>query len=72
MSAATECGDCGSPMRQTYIVLTFAKSCERIPDQLVCTNEECRERQRVQDREDQRARDDAAMQRAIERGVILP
>ena len=67
------CGDCGSPMHQTYIILTFDKGCQRIPNgHPVCTNEECREQHRKQDRADAKARDEAAMQRAIERGVILP
>lgn len=71
MSAAT-CGDCGSPMRQTYIVLTFESGCQRIPSDLVCSNNGCRDRHLEQDRADQAERDEAAMKRAIERGVILP
>lgn len=69
----TTCGDCGSPMRQQYIVLTFKGGCQRIPDgHPVCTNRECIDRQREQDRADQKVRDEAALQRAIERGLILP
>lgn len=67
------CADCGSPMRQRFIILTMAGGCERIPDgPPVCSSEECRQRQLEQDRADQGARDEEAIQRAIERGVILP
>ena len=67
------CGECGSPMRQRYIFLTFASGCERIPDgHPVCTNQACIDRQHEQDRADQKAQDDAALQKAIDRGVILP
>jgi hypothetical protein len=72
IDAGPTCGECGSPMRQTYIVLTFAGGCQRIPDALRCTNDVCLTKQREQDRADQKVRDEAALQRAIERGVILP
>jgi len=70
--AGPTCGECGSPMRQTYIFLTFDKGCQRIPDALRCTNDDCLRQQREQDRADQKARDEAAIQKAIERGVITP
>jgi hypothetical protein len=70
--AGPTCGECGSAMRQTYIFLTLSTGCQRIPDVLRCTNQECEDRQREQDRADAEARSEAAMQRAIERGVILP
>lgn len=72
MSALT-CAECGSPARETFINLNFGKSgCQRIPNGLRCTNEDCLERQRAQDRADQRARDEAAIQKAIAAGVIEP
>lgn len=67
------CGDCGSPMRQRYIILTMAGGCQQIPDgHPVCTSEDCRARHLEQDRVDQAARDEAAIQKAIASGVILP
>lgn len=73
MPDSLTCADCGSAMRQRYIILTVAGGCERIPDgHPVCSSEECRQRHLEQDRVDQAARDEAALSRAIERGVILP
>lgn len=71
MSAAT-CGDCGSPMRQTYAHLTSVGACKAVAMGLVCTNQECLDRQRAQDRADQEARDEAAITRAVELGIIDP
>lgn len=71
--AELTCADCGSPMQQRYIILTMAGDCRRIPDgHPVCTDEECRRKQLEQDRADQADRDESAIQRAIEAGVILP
>lgn len=66
------CGDCGSAMRQTYSHLTFAGRCEAVPTGLVCTNEECRARHAEQNRADRDARDEAALERALAAGVIVP
>ncbi len=66
------CARCGPAARQTYAVLTFGNGCDRMPLGIECTNDECLAEQRAEDRADQKRRDDEAMARAIERGVILP
>lgn len=66
-----DCTICGKPMRRTYIVLTLAAECRRIPSGWACT-EECEEERTRQRRIGQAERDEAAIQEAIERGVIDP
>ena len=72
LTAVPSCGQCGSPMRQTYAYLTRENGCERVPAGLVCSNAECREQQHRQDRADQAAADEAALQRALASGLIVP
>jgi hypothetical protein len=59
-------------MRQTWMFLTTADVCQRLPGELVCSSEEHRAEMLAQDRLDRAACDEAALKRAIERGVVLP
>lgn len=67
------CADCGSPMvRRPAMFLCGPGMSGPVYGDPECSGEECRRRRLEEDRADQARRDEEAIARAVEAGVIDP